>query len=312
MVLSQKDASLSTYQRGLLFAFTTALSWSVLAIALKFALNYADSETIAWFRMSVASLALIAFFGIRNRSRFEILKTLPLLGVIAGVCLAANYVGYMQGIHLTSASHAQIMIQMAPLSLGLVGIFYFKETPNLPQAIGFLLAILGFSLFYWDQWNLSPSGSEQIIMGTLWIVFAAVTWVFFASFQKVLSRRWSPQEINLLIYITSTLVLFPLADTSKLSEWSFGIWILMIACGLNTVLAYGCLGEALKRIPASHISLIISANPLITLFLIYLLTAAQVSWLKPEPVSLKGYLGAVCVVSGLILTLRKKPQKSQD
>lgn len=285
----------------------------MLAIALKYALNFASSETIAWIRMVTATLTLALVFSLQGRAKlreqFKILRHLPLLGLIAGVCLASNYVGYMQGIHLTSASHAQIMIQIGPFSLALIGIFYFKEKPTRMQVIGFFSALIGFALFYWDQLGTSINNLNQFFLGNFWIVFAALTWATFATLQKKLSVKWTPQQINLLIYLVSALSLTPFANLEEPPTWSFGIWALMIICGLNTVIAYGCLGEALKRIPASHISLVISANPLLTLVFIFILTELQVSWLKPEPVQLTGYFGAILVVIGLILTIYKRATK---
>lgn len=282
----------------------------MLAIALKFALNFSSAETLAWFRMLVASLGLSLIFVVRSPGQFSILKSLPWMGLVAGVCLALNYVGFMKGIALTSASHTQIMIQFGPLTLALVGIFYFKEKPSRLQIAGFISALLGFSLFYWDQLDMNLNDMDQFVLGTSWILFAALVWALFASLQKKLTVKWSPQQINLLIYFVSTVVLMPFAEFSELGTWSPGIWLLMIVCGLNTLVAYGCLGEALKRIPASHISLIISANPLLTLALIAFLTQIEVSWLQPEPVHFKGYIGAVLVVTGLILTIYKRAKKS--
>lgn len=133
---------------GLLCATTTALCWAVLAIGLKYALQFADSGTIVWFRMIVASLLLVTYYLIKKPDHLKILKQLPMLGVVAGLCLSANYYGYMKGVELTSPSNAQIMIQMAPMSLILIGIFYFRERPSPLQGLGFGLAALGFSLFF--------------------------------------------------------------------------------------------------------------------------------------------------------------------
>lgn len=286
-------------------AITTALSWSILAIGLKYALNFATTGTIVWFRMAVAFLILLIFFSLQQRKSLQIFKAPPLLGVVAGLALSVNYWGYMKGIELTSASNAQVMIQIAPMSLVLIGIFYFKETPKPLQALGFLLACFGFSCFYWDQLQVSLNNRSDFLNGNLWILLAAMTWVVFASLQKVLISKWSPQQLNILIYALSTLALLPLANLAEVFSWSWPEWLLMIALGVNTLIAYGALGEALKRIPASHVSIVISANPLVTLAIMAYLTFLEVQWIGPEYVHWQGYLGALLVVTGVILTLRK-------
>lgn len=293
-------------QKGLLFATITALSWAVLAIGLKYALTFTDSETIVWMRMAVAAVVLGAILAIRQPDSLKNLWPLPPLGVVAGLMLAANYLGFMKGVELTSASNAQIMIQMGPLSLILIGLLYFKEVPSPKQKLGFVLASAGFSLFYWDQWTSSQSAGISLEEGTLWIVMAAVTWALFATFQKILVRKHAPQQINLLIYSLSALALLPTANPSSLIALSPWALFLLVALGINTIVAYGCLAEAFQRAPASQVSVIISANPLLTLALIAGLQFIGWDFISGEQVGSVGYVGAVLVVSGVIFTVTKK------
>src|SRR5690349_11790470 len=101
-------------------ATVTALSWAVLAIGLKLALHSFSSGTIVWVRMIFAFALLLAVFSVKRRSWLEILYRPPLLGVLAAVLIAVNYYGFMKGIELTTASNAQIMIQLAPLSFAVL------------------------------------------------------------------------------------------------------------------------------------------------------------------------------------------------
>ena len=281
----------------------TAVSWAVLAIGLKFGLHFASSGTIAWIRMVVAFLCLFAFYLVRGRSKLSILVQPPLVAVFAGLALALNYWGYMKGVELTNASTAQLMIQLAPMTLVLIGIFYFKETPSSLQTLGFIAALSGFILFYWDQVLVHTQDHDQFAEGNLWIIAAAAGWAIFAAIQKVLLQRFSAQQFNMLIYGISVLALAPMVHFSEIQTWSFGVWVLMIAMGLNTLIAYGALSEAIKRIPASHVSIIITANPLLTIFLMGVLTYIEVKWIEPEPIAWRGFLGAGLVVTGVALTV---------
>ena len=94
-----------------------------------------------------------------------------------------------------------------------------------------------------------------------------------------------------------------------LTEWSelptVGLWDAFILglLALNTVVAYGALSEALTRIPAAQVSVIISLNPLLTLALMTYLTQMNVQWIDGEPIHWRGFLGALLVVLGVILTV---------
>ena len=298
--------------KGLIGAVVTALSWSILAIGLKYILFYTTSGNIAWVRMVVAFVSLGTYFAIYKREQFSIFKTLPIAAVIAGLCLSANYFGFMKGIELSSATNTQIMIQMGPLSLLLIGIFFFKETPTKFQAMGFVSAILGFSLFYWDQLQLTLSAGTSLLAGNLWIAMAAFTWAAFATINKVLSKKWDPQQVNFVIYLVSSLALFPLADLNALPGWEFLPWLLLIVFGLNTVLAYGALGYALKHAPASQVSVIISANPLLTLVILAIMSRFSETIAATEKIEPLGYVGAGLVVVGVILASTKRAKHATE
>ncbi|MCB0387052.1 MAG: DMT family transporter, partial [Bdellovibrionales bacterium] len=92
---------------GLLCATTTALCWAILAIGLKFTLQFADSGTIVWVRMVVAATLMLGYYLLKKPDHLKILKQLPLLGILAGLSLSANYFGFMKGVELTSPSNAQ-------------------------------------------------------------------------------------------------------------------------------------------------------------------------------------------------------------
>ena len=186
-----------------------------------------------------------------------------------------------------------------------IGIFYFKEKIKLYQIFGLLTALIGYGLFYWDQLLISFANIDQYLIGNSWIIMGAVTWAIYASLQKIVSINWSPQQINLCIYFTSTLALFPLADFEEFKTLTPGLWVLMVFLGLNTLIAYGSLAEAIKRIPSYQLSPIITLNPLLTLFIVDILTQFEVSWYTPEPLNWRGYIGAFFVIIGVILTVTK-------
>ena len=290
---------------GLLLAALCGFCWSILAIGLKVALKFASSGTVVWFRMALAALILFIILGIKSRDNLKILWKMPLLGVIAALGLAANYIGFMKGIELTSPSHAQVFIQAAPLMLILVGVIWFREKPTLSQSFGFFLTLIGFYVFYRDQLSHALLDIARFQTGNIWIIFASITWVVFAALQKVLLKKWTPQQINLLLYLLSSFVLAPICDWDQFLVFDFGQWALMAALAINTVIAYGALGIALHKAPASQVSIILTLNPLITLALMSLLTFLQVSWIVPDAVSAQAWAGAAIVVSGVILAVRK-------
>ncbi|MCB0377673.1 MAG: DMT family transporter [Bdellovibrionales bacterium] len=293
--------------KGLLAAGLTAGCWSFLAILLKLALQYGDSYTIVWYRMIVATLVLGGWMLFSGRKlEFSVLKTPPGTLLIAGLCLSANYLGFMQGVHYTSPANAQIFIQLGPLLLAISGVLIFKEQISKIQIFGFLFCVLGFGLFYLDKSSSFAGDPQNYFWGQSWILFAAVTWAVFASLQKPLFLKWKSYQINLYIYLIASVVFLPTVQWQSLWQASPWVHLLFFFLGLNTLLAYGSLSVALKNLPATQVSPIITMNPLLTLVFLWVLEQMAWNFIPPDPIKWSGYLGALLAVLGVILVISQK------
>ena len=281
--------------------------WGVLPIFLKLGLNYYSAGTIAWFRFFFSFIFLFWFLSI-FRSGSEVLRNPPLLGLIGGAALAANYFGMTKGVHLSGPSNAAILIQVAPIFLVIAGVFIFRETIRLTQVISMAVAVVGFYLFYLDRAGNAVSNSNYFIANN-WIIFAAVLWVLYMICQKQLSVKYSAQSLNLLVYAVAMVVLIPMVEWGEFFKSSIVGWSLLIVLGLNTLLAYGALAEAVECIPLSLISILITLNPLITLSGMWILNTFGVGPLPAENISWHGYLGGVIAVSGVVLVVASSRNK---
>ena len=279
----------------------TVSLWGVLPIFLKVGLNYYSVGTIAWFRFFFSFSVLFLFFFI-SRSDYRILRQPPIIGILGGAALAANYFGMTQGVHLSGASNAAIIIQTAPLLLVVAGIIFFKETIRFRQLMGIAISITGFYLFYLDRSENAVNNIDYSIANE-WVLFAATLWALYMICQKQLSIKYSAQSINLLVYAVGTIVLIPLVEWNEFFESSAIGWIILVILGLNTLLAYGALAEAVECIPLSLISILITLNPLITLGGMLVLTTFGISLLPEENIRWHGYLGGLIAVSGVVLVV---------
>ena len=251
--------------KGILYAMSAAFLWGFLAISLKVALDYVPAVTIVWIRFVVAFSTLWVILFIKERSALNVLKRPPWLGIVAAMALTFNYVGYIKGLDLTSPSNAQVIIQLAPLLLVAVGLFIYKEKVSVRQALGFVIALVGFGLFYRDQINQLLGSVDSYNVGVTWVIAAALAWTLFASLQKGLVQKLHAQGVNLLIYLVPVLILLPWVDFTSLVSMDWLLWAFMIFLGLNTLLAYGAIAEAFRFLPANKVGIIVTLNPLITI-----------------------------------------------
>jgi drug/metabolite transporter (DMT)-like permease len=283
----------------------TALLWGFLPIILKIGLNEFSSGTIACFRFFFAFIVLFLILSIRGSQPSRFLKKPPMLGIVAGVSLAVNYFGMTESVNLSSPANSAILIQLAPVMLVIVGVAFFKERLNRQQLFGFVIAALGFFLFYLDQLG-NVKDTELYSSATVYVVLAAVVWVLYIACQKILSRTYSAQMLNLLVYGVAALVLVAKVKWPEFSGVGWKGWTLLVVLGINTLLAYGALAEAVKYIPLTVISPVITLNPLITLSAMLVLPQFSDGLLAPETIGTGGYIGAVIAVTGVVLVLARK------
>jgi len=293
--------------KGILYTLITVLLWGVLAIALKIASKVIDSPTIVWFRFSLAFSGMLIWLLIQNPKELKILYQPSWLIVISSLALAWNYIGFMLGIQYTSPSNAQVAIQSGPVLLAVFGIFFFKEKISRIQIIGFILAILGFWIFYQQHVGAVPEGQEgQYTKGMLLTLTGAVTWAIYAALQKKLVLNYSVSTLNVFIFGLPVLIYLPFVNFASLAHLSFGYWALLVFLGANTLISYACLSLALKYLEAGKVSIIIVLNPIITFVIMGILTWMQVDWIDGEHFSVLSILGALVALTGAILVVRKK------
>lgn len=303
---------MSNQAKGIIYTLITVLMWGVLAIALKVATKEIDSPTIVWFRFSLAFSALFLWMVVKTPKELKILYKPSWLIVISSLALAWNYMGFMLGIQYTSPSNAQVAIQSGPVLLAVFGIFFFREKISKIQLVGFLLAVLGFFIFYQQHVGAVPAGLEgQYTKGMLITLTGAVAWAIYAALQKKLVLNYSVATLNVFIFGLPILLYLPFVDFANLGHLSFGYWALLVFLGANTLISYGCLSLALKYLEAGKVSIIIVLNPIITFVLMGILTWMQVSWIDGEHFSVLSITGALIALAGAILVVRRKKSKEE-
>ncbi|PCJ16366.1 MAG: hypothetical protein COB02_16520 [Candidatus Cloacimonadota bacterium] len=291
-------------KKGLLLAFVASLTWGVLAIALKYALQTIPLYNVVWFRFLFASLALMLYFLINDKSQLKSLIKAPKNAIIAGVFLAANYVGFLAGVQYTSASNAQIIIQTAPLMLAISGFLFFKESMNRFKIIGYLVSSTGFLIYYKSQ-LAQLVNNQQFNLGNFYIFLAAIAWVVWAILQKNLVKTYQPQFINLIVYITACISLSYFPDYNSFMIINMEQFLLLCFLGANTIVAYGAMGASLKYAPANEVSLVISLTPLITFALVAMMQFFDISFIPVQSMSIMSLIGALTIVGGVSLVVIK-------
>lgn len=292
------------------------ISWAILPVALSGLLGRLDALTITSVRFLVSAVVLGAALGLG--------RSLPSLGglgrgswgllAVATVFLAANYLGYILGLHDTTPADAQVLIQGAPILLALSGVWIFREPFARAQWIGFAVLVSGIAIFSASRIATAAAlaDSARHMHGNALIAFAAVTWAIYGIAQKQLLHVMPSQHIMLCIYVGCAAIFLPLAQLRALGGLDGVGWALLIFCALNTVVAYGSFSEALQHWEASRVSAVLALVPLMTLT-VQRLTLVWIPSFDPgPPLDTTAVLGAFTVVAGSLLTSLGAPAAAAE
>lgn len=298
------------WRLGLALSLVTASLWGTMPNVLAIALQAIDTYTLTWFRF-LSSFVLLGCYLI-GRHHF-LLPTQPIKGVIglkslqrtgwillliAILGVGLDYPLYLIGMAHTSPANAEVMIQLAPVLMGLGAIAIFKERYTHKQWLGVGILTAGFILFFHEQLRSLVTGSAQYLLGSSLVAFAALSWACYALAQKQLLRDLSSEVIMLVIYGVCAVAYTPLAHPDQLIGLSPLHSATLIICGVSTLISYGAFAESLEHWEASKISAVQSLTPIITITTSWFLAALLPNSVTPAQISLLGIGGAVLVIVG--------------
>lgn len=235
---------------GIALALTTAMCWGSLPIAMKQVLEVMEPPTVVFYRFLMASIGLGVILTVKGRlpplQIFRNPRWLLLL-VIATGGLFGNFILFSSSLQYLSPTASQVIGQLSPVGMMIASVLFLKERMRRTQVIGAALLVCGLLMFFNSSLIEIFTRLTDYTWGVIFGVGAAAVWVSYGVAQKVLLRRLASQQILFLLYTLCTIALFPLAELgviSRLSDWQLAC---LIFCGLNTLVGYGALAEAMAR-----------------------------------------------------------------
>ena len=196
--------------------------------------------------------------------------------------------------HLTFA----LVFAFSLLFLMIASVFVFKERFSRGQVVGLVVLIAGFGLFFNQRLEELLTSLGTYTAGVLTILLATSIWVFYALGQKQLLTVWNSLQVMMVIYLTCALLLTPWAHPLEALQLSPLQGWLLLACCMNTLVAYGAFAEALAHWEASRVSATLALTPLVTFVAVALAAWLWPDYVQAEEINALGYAGALVVVLG--------------
>jgi drug/metabolite transporter (DMT)-like permease len=287
--------------RGVWLALITVVCWAVLPITLKIASRHMDANTVTWYRFVIAGVLLAAILRGREGwpapAMFRSRRTV-VLAVVATAGLVVNYVLYLVSLSYVSPTASAVVTQLGPLLLMFGGVWILGETLSRRQLIGVVLIVVGLLLFFNRRLAEFADFSGRTGVGTLILLVASVAWAAYGLAQKALLGPFTPQQILLVIYAGASIVLLGFAAPASVRQLSALELVMLLACCLNTLVAYGALAEALKHAGAARVGAVLAASPVVALFVTWIANRVSPGFFPPDLLNVATIAGAVVVAVG--------------
>lgn len=290
---------------GFLLALTTAILWGTVPIAVREIVPNMTPVTLVWYRFLLSFgllfIILLSKRQLPQKKQFMNKRVLLLL-FIATLGLAGNFTLFSAALLYISPTVTQVVAQLSSVGLLLAGLIVFKEQLKPSQAVGVIILILGLGLFFNTSIIEILTELTTYSKGVLLAVCAATIWVVYGLTQKVLLKDLKSPQILLILYFGCIVLLLPFTNLREIMNLSLFQLLLLGYCGINTIVGYGALAEAMNRWQVSQVSAMITLTPLFTLIFSDILALLwPETFLFPE-LNLLGYIGALVVVAGAMFT----------
>jgi hypothetical protein len=290
---------------GFSLALLATMTWGSLPVIAQQALKAVDAPTLVWIRFLVASLVLFALLGLTGKlpRPSEFSKQTLFLLVLGIIGISANFVLVAMGLHYISPTTTQVLWQLSPFTMILVGVGVFKEAFTHWQKIGLMLLLTGLVMFFNDKFGeLFSLGSYAV--GVMMAASGSMIWVCYGVAQKLLSKHFNSQQILLMIYFCSSFVFLPFAEPSQIVHIGNPfLWGCFIYCCLNTLIGYGSFGEALNYWDASKVSIVTTLIPVFTMIFSTIGHYLAPDYFTASDMNIVSYVGAMVVVAGALLAV---------
>lgn len=301
------------WKLGLVLAMFTAFQFGAIPIVLKLLLRKVDPYTLSWYRFTAAAIFLGCLsFRSHDLGAALRLRGKPLALMIAAILgLSLNYVLYTIGLDFSTPNTAQVMIQLAPVLLGLGGLIIFKETFSLRQTVGVVILVTGLILFFDDRYDEILEGASSLWLGIVTIAISAALWATYGLAQKQLLTVLPGRTIMFTVYCAGSILYLVRARPLSALVLTHVEWLLMLLSAAVTAASYVSLAAAMNHLEASRVSVVLATPPLFTVAMVALLTPLVPTYVDPEPISYLTAFGICLVVLGSTLASLQPSNSSQ-
>lgn len=277
----------------------TILMWGMSYLSIKVTVSVIPPMTLALLRFLVAIFILIPLLKFLEPGARLNKEDIPILSLTGIVGITAYYFFQINGIKLTTASSASIIVATVPIISLLAEYLFFKSPLSAYKVCCVLLSLAGVFLVVVNNMGTEAGGSS--LPGNLLMLGTALCWVAYNIFTRPLGEKRS------LLYITTYQLIFGTIFTIPFALFEMDQWQPLTGSAVLNVIFMGvfcnALGYylyvlALKNLGTGVVTLFVNLIPVTTVISSYFILKESIS-----PAQLAG--GALIITSVYVAGLKQ-------
>ena len=259
--------------------------------------------TLALLRFAIAALLMWPLWRWPARAATLRWRDAFLLGSLG---VAFYYVGFYEGLRLTTASRAAVLHAAVPVATAVFARIISGERQSRTVMGGIALSCIGVLVVIGG--GVRGSAGKSALLGDLLVLTAVLSW----SLYTIVAKRHAAvdaTELTVKTAVAGTVLLLPAAAL----EWAAGLraaptpsgWMALIYLGaISSALGYAWYGRALRVLGAAQVANYINLLPVVAVA-----AAAVLLGERPDRAAL---VGGALVLAGVALASRRASPKPED
>ncbi len=260
-----------------------------------------DSYLLVWYRLGIALISVLVYFGITKFS-LKVDKKELIRIMLVGVVIAVHWVTFFEAIKQSNVSVALVCFSSSTLFTALLEPLYFKRKIKAYELLFGVLIIVGLYFIF--------SFEFKFLVGMILSVVSAALASWFTVLNGVLVKKNKAKLISFyellgaFILLSVYLMIVNKGDVTQLTVPVEDLKWLIILGTVCTAFAFIMSVEVMKKISPYTVSISINLEP------IYSIVLALLIWPESETMSFGFYMGTIIIIATIFLNAVLKKRGS--
>ena len=246
----------------------TVVAWGLSIISTKIVLSQIPPVTIAFFRYSIATAALVPLAFITHSLHKVTIKDLAAIIITSLLGIVFYFIFENNALVYTTASNASMLVAAMPMFTLIIEAIFFRQRVSWKMFVCILISMIGVYLVVTGDGSLDFSSSR--FYGNMLMLGAMICWVVYTFLNRNLGEKYSGTAVITYQSLASVFLFVPFV-LPEISKWpklvSINLAILgnLIFLGVFcSALEYLCYVYSVKRLGSTVSMTFLNLIPVVT------------------------------------------------